>query len=190
MEPSDSELIRRFQQNGDREAFVLLVRRHKTALIHSLRGITRSPERAEELAQETFFIFYQHPEKYEDRGKLDAYLFRVGLNLHLKELRRDARFTHDEDLAEFPANQTPEEVALQNEAERLLMDTMEKLPPKLKRVMVAHDMDGLSFETIAAMTGSTPGAVRTALSRARKMVRDVLAPWWYGVRRHEERQTR
>jgi RNA polymerase sigma-70 factor (ECF subfamily) len=161
-------------------------------LIHSLQKATRTPEQAEEAAQEAFFTFYERPDKYEDHGRFEAYLYRVGLNHHLKELRRKARFVDvdDEDLAEFPANQTPEEVALQREGERLLMETMEKLPPIQKRVMVAHDMDDLSIEDIAAMTGSTPGAVRTALSRARKKVRDILAPWWYGVLHHEKRQTR
>jgi RNA polymerase sigma-70 factor (ECF subfamily) len=191
-EPDDEELIRRFRQ-GDREAFVPLLRRHKGPLIESLRRTAYSYERAEEFAAQTLFIFYEHPEKYEGRGQLAAYLYRVGMNVLFRNLRYEMRMmgldTTVADRLHLPPNKTPEEIALQNEGERLLMHTAMNLPRKLKQVFVAHEMDGFTIDEIATMTGAKPGAVRTALSRAREAVRRVLGPWWHGVL-NEQRRTR
>ena len=77
---------------GDREAFGQLVDRHKDGLVNYLTGLTRSRDRAEELAQESFLRLYQSSARYREQGQFVPFLFRIATNLLRSEERRARRF--------------------------------------------------------------------------------------------------
>lgn len=54
-----------------------------------------------------------------------------------------------------------------------IMEAIEALPKMEQAVLKMKHIEGMETEEIASLIGSNPGAVRTALSRARKRVRDI-----------------
>jgi RNA polymerase sigma-70 factor (ECF subfamily) len=73
------------------------------------------------------------------------------------------------------AGPTPETTLMRRENAKLLRDAVQQLPPEYRLILVLHDMEELSDEDIAEITGLRPGTIRVRLHRARLFVRKQLA---------------
>jgi hypothetical protein len=103
----DAELLVRVQ-SGDRDAFAALVNRHKDRLVNYLTVLVRDRDRAEELAQEFFLKLYVHAHRYQERGQLLPYLYRIATNLVRSEERTRRR--RELLLRAFPFNGNEKEI--------------------------------------------------------------------------------
>ena len=65
---------------------------------------------------------------------------------------------------------TPETALLDSEKEAALMDVLRSLPPRLRMPVILRDIEGLSYEEIAASLGCGIGTVSSKLNRARKIL--------------------
>src|SRR5205814_5487728 len=74
------------------EEFEAFVQENQHSLINYVTHLTRSRERAEEIAQDAFVRFYRNVEKCRDEARLGAYLFRIATNLTVTEVRREQRW--------------------------------------------------------------------------------------------------
>ncbi len=68
----------------------------------------------------------------------------------------------------------PEEVALQNDSGTLVRKALEKLPTNFREVLVLRELEGMSYNEIAEITGMAAGTVMSSLSRARDRFRQAL----------------
>ncbi|MEL6546815.1 MAG: sigma factor, partial [Myxococcota bacterium] len=83
----DHTLIERARQ-GDELAFAAVLERYKDRVVGYLGRLTGCRARAEDLAQDAFIRFYERLDRYEERGKLGAYLVRMATRVFLSEERR------------------------------------------------------------------------------------------------------
>jgi RNA polymerase sigma factor (sigma-70 family) len=141
-----------------------LFRAHWPLVFGYLARRTTSPEVAEELAQETFFRATRAFLGWRG-GTPSAWLLAIARNVLIDEARRGQR------LAPLPetllAPETNDETAL------TVDDALARLPGDARRLLVLVYVDGYTHAEIAAMTGTTPGAVKTAVWRARQAFRDL-----------------
>jgi RNA polymerase sigma-70 factor (ECF subfamily) len=79
-----------------------------------------------------------------------------------------------QNLAGIPAA-TPESTLLRREEAKRLREAIQKLPPEYRLILVLHDMEELSDDDVAEITGLRPGTIRVRLHRARLFVRKHLA---------------
>ena len=79
-------------------------------------------------------------------------------------------------MPDLPALETPSQHAEAQELAARLEQALDRLPPGQREVLLLARLGGLDAAEIAAVTGSTPGAVRVALHRALRRLRDLLAP--------------
>ena len=84
---NDAWLVER-ARHGDHAAFAVLVRRYERKLIRVLARLVRDPEQARDLAQETFWRVYSRLDRFDSARRFGPWLFRVGVNLGLDQLRR------------------------------------------------------------------------------------------------------
>ena len=84
---NDAWLVER-ARHGDHAAFAILVRRYERKLIRVLARLVRDPELARDLAQETFWRVYSRLDRFDTARRFGPWLFRVGVNLGLDQLRR------------------------------------------------------------------------------------------------------
>src|SRR5436309_10233262 len=92
MEPEDDGALVRRIQAGEEDAFAIFVERHQHSLINYLTHLTRSRERAEEIAQDAFVRLYGSMSRCRDQQRLTPYLFRIATNLVVTEVRRERRW--------------------------------------------------------------------------------------------------
>jgi RNA polymerase sigma-70 factor (ECF subfamily) len=145
-------------------------------------------EDAEDTMQEVLVKSLPYLPKFDSPRALLVWLYRVAKNRCLMSRRR-SKFAPKPDLSldqlmpdklelellskEGPA--TPESQAIRNQQARRLREAVQKLPPQYRIVLVLRDMEGLSDDEVAEITGLKPGNVRVRLHRARLFVRKEIA---------------
>src|SRR5690242_17794177 len=86
-EAGDARLVERARE-GDDEAFAVLVARYERKLIAVLARLVHDEELARDLAQETFWKVYNRLDRFDTARRFGPWLFRIGLNQGLDQLRR------------------------------------------------------------------------------------------------------
>ncbi len=181
----DAALMQAFQR-GDEAAFRALYERHARAMVAFCRRFVRDPARAEELAQDVFVKLYRAGDRYEPRARFRTFLYRIASNHCLNELRRGERGTRaDEarggeppDLDALPSlGPSPEDAARGVALEAAVRAMLERLPEKQRAALVLCRFEGLSYEEIAEVLGTTVGAVKSLVHRATVSAAAALAPF-------------
>lgn len=163
---------------GDATACGELVARHGRLVgTIILRTLGRDAD-VEDLVQETFLRVFRYLPEFEGRAKLSTWICTVAQRVALDELRRRQRRV-DMAPAELAADvPSPDDVPGSAErAERgaLLHVALAELPEKYRLPLVHSAIDGLDYDTIAAMLGVPVGTVKTYVFRGKQQLRERLA---------------
>lgn len=158
---------------GDRERFADLIRRYSDPLYRHALGMTGSPDVAEDILQSSFIKAYHH--LGEVRGRFDAWLFRIvanGCKDWLKNIRR-THLSYDED--DQPSRYaTPDEDLDRSELRSDLDRALASLAPSLREAFVMKHVEGRSYEEMADLLGTTVGALKMRVHRAREALQVLL----------------
>ncbi|MHB1223027.1 MAG: RNA polymerase sigma factor [Gemmatimonadaceae bacterium] len=169
---SDQEIIE-LVLAGDRESFADLIRRYSDPLYRHALGMTGSPDVAEDILQSSFIKAYHH--LGEVRGRFDAWLFRIvanGCKDWLKNIRR-THLSYDED--DQPSRYaTPDEDLDRSELRTDLDRALSALAPSLREAFVMKHVEGRSYEDMADLLGTTVGALKMRVHRAREALQVLL----------------
>ncbi len=179
---TDGALIRRTCA-GDGEAFAIFVDRYKDSLVNYLTHLTRSRDRAEELAQDAFVRFYQNASRCRNEERLGPYLYRIGTNLATSQARRDLswlrllpRLTAMQPRSAPPADRS----LMSDEVQQKVREALERLPLKFRAPLVLFEIEEWSYDEIARALGCRVGTVKSRIWRARELMRIELESWWIG----------
>ncbi len=188
-ELSDEELILKVA-GGHSDCFDILVDRFKLRLFNYLFRMVGDRDEAEEVAQETFVKAYIHAGKYKTIAKFSTWLYTIATNLvrnRIRSQKRAPRFMSlwgrgrdddDEgrqiDLVD-PARQ-PDHQFNDKELGVIINDAIGKIPEKYRTSFVLRELNQLSYEEIAAVTGLKLGTVRSRINRARNCFRKLVEP--------------
>jgi RNA polymerase sigma-70 factor (ECF subfamily) len=164
------------------EEFEAFVHENQHSLINYLTHLTRSRERAEEIAQDAFVRFYRNMDRCRDNERLSPYLFRIATNLVVTQIRRDQRWKRILPLFTVmqPTSAAPSDRPLTNEIQKKVTAALEQLPLKFRAPLVLFEIEEWSYEAIARALDCRIGTVKSRISRARKLMRVQLEPWWIG----------
>lgn len=146
---------------------VAVARPRVVAVVRRIAG-----DDAEDVVQEAILRAFLSLPSLRDHDRFEAWLCGIALNVAKMRLRRAA--TEARLLGSTVASN-----GLHGAEERELLDAVHEavavLPPGRREAVLLHYVDGLSCEEIAALVGSTPGAIRVRLHRARAQLREELA---------------
>lgn len=185
--PEQLEAIRR----GDADAFERVARQYAPRLFRFALRLTGNREEAEDLVQETLLRALPALRKFEGRARLSTYLIRALSNLWKNRLRTKSRSRlvewfraarrnpsrPEEDEAEFvPVDQAPSPLERLEAEERdeEVRNAVSRLEPNRRLTLLLREVEGLSYEEIARMTGVPVGTVRSRLARARDDLRALI----------------
>ena len=171
-------IVRKVLQ-GDVNAFEKLVTEYERAVYAIAQRMTGNAEDAADMTQETFIKAYNSLSSFRGDSKFSVWLYRIANNVCLDFLRSRSRkptvslSTEDDDGEETQLDiadesQSPElllENALTRDAVRRGLDS---LPPDYKQILLLREIQGLSYEEIAAALGIESGTVKSRIFRARK----------------------
>jgi RNA polymerase sigma-70 factor (ECF subfamily) len=170
---------------GDENAFAQLVTEHSARVYGSLRRFGLSPQEADEVAQEVFLRAWRGLARFEERSRFSTWLYRIAFNEAQRRLARRPPATAssqpgDEDaIAALPAaiGTGPQARALDHEFEQMLEWALAQLPADLRAAVVLRDLEGLSTEEAAAVSGVRQAAFKSRLHRGRMQLRALLEPY-------------
>jgi RNA polymerase sigma-70 factor (ECF subfamily) len=163
---------------GDTVAFAELVRRHQSTVLANCRHLTRSPDDAEDLAQEVFVKAFFKLSSFEGRARFLTWLKRIKVNHCLNYLKskrgRSYLDISDVALSGEPALGADDEAMTGLEREQVrqrIREVLDALPDALRVPLVMCDVDELSYADIQAELGLGLSATKMRIARARQEFR-------------------
>jgi RNA polymerase sigma-70 factor (ECF subfamily) len=183
---SDEDLIVHFQQ-GEEDAFVVLVRRFKDPLTNYVYRFVGELDEANDIVQETFLRVYKHRHSYNQVGKFSTWLYTIASNLAKSELRRGGRrHSHSiSDILSNPANGerdwdvldpelTPDSQVDTTIKLRMVQQALMEISSTYREVVILRDIQNMSYEEIADITGLELGTVKSRINRGRAQLQELL----------------
>lgn len=186
-ERPDEVLVTQAQQ-GDRGAFEVLVLRYQDRVYNVCLRKLGCPEEALDVSQEVFMRAYRAINSFAGKAKFYTWLFRIALNCAFTKRKRRSRRVK---LAPLSLDQCgvagesgsfepadlrsePGRLAEQHEAVRLVSSAIATLRRDYQEVVLLRDIDGMSYEEVAAVLELPVGSVKSRLHRARLALKDRL----------------
>ncbi len=189
-EQSDLALVERVQR-GERSAFDVLVLRYQQKVLKLVLRYIRDPMEAEDVAQEAFIKAFRAIGSFRGDSAFYTWIYRIAINTAKNALvaskRRPVNFgidVQDPEQGDLEARltdgETPEQLALTEEIRETVNHAMADLPEELRTAIVLREIDGLSYEEIAASMDCPVGTVRSRIFRAREAIDRRLRPIFAG----------
>lgn len=162
-------------RGGDVGAFAELIRDHQRGLVNFFNRMGAYRD-AEDLTQETFLRLYKYREKYRPLAKFTVFLYMLARHVQVDYWRR--RRPDLEVLAAEPPEPTDGAASLSPERNLNghidIKWALEKLPPKLRMVMIMSVYQNMKYEDIAVALGIPVGTVKSRMFLAIRCLREVL----------------
>jgi RNA polymerase sigma-70 factor (ECF subfamily) len=178
---SDLSLVRRVQ-DGDKGAFDALVLKYQHKVAKLVMRYVRNPAEAEDIAQEAFIKAYRALPQFRGDSAFYTWLYRIAINTAKNAVVSRDRSPIDYDLdiqnsdesyelqGRMKDAETPEALVLTDEIRTTVNAAMDALPEDLRTAIVLRELEGLSYEEIAASMGCPVGTVRSRIFRAREAI--------------------
>ena len=155
-----------------------VVTNHSHKVYRLAYRLTGNKYDAEDLTQEVFVRVFRSLSSYTP-GTFEGWLHRITTNLFLDSVRRKARIRFDalpDDAERLPSgDRGPAQVYDDEHFDADVQAALDALPPDFRAAVVLCDLEGLSYEEIAATLGIKIGTVRSRIHRGRSQLRAALA---------------
>ena len=174
----EAMIVRKVLQ-GDVNAFEKLVTEYEKAVYAIAQRMTGNPEDAADMTQETFIKAYNSLSSFRGDSKFSVWLYRIANNVCLDFLRsKNRRPTVSLSTEDDDGEETQLDIADESQSPELLLESsltrdavrrgLDSLPPDYKQILLLREIQGLSYEEIAAALGIESGTVKSRIFRARK----------------------
>jgi RNA polymerase sigma factor (sigma-70 family) len=156
-----------------------VVEQHSARVYRLAYRLTGNVHDAEDLTQEVFVRVFRSLSTYTP-GTFEGWLHRITTNLFLDQVRRKKRIRFDalaEDAdARLPGREPdPSRAYDDTHLDDDVQAALDALPPDFRAAVVLCDIEGLTYEEIAATLGIKLGTVRSRIHRGRAQLREALA---------------
>jgi len=198
---TDQVLIQRCLQ-GEAAALDQLISRYETKVFAVAYRLTGNRQDGEDLAQETFVRAWRALPNFRGEAALGTWLVTIATNLWrdqqrkhklpLESMDETVVFEEGEARQQWPDQRPgPQEIVEENEMRQQLDQWINSLKPEFKAALVLRDIQGYSYEEVAAITHSSIGTVKSRINRARSYLQgEILAGREQSLGQHRLSNTR
>ena len=188
MTEEDAALVKAFQA-GDKAAFDRIVLKHKDNLFNLVYWYLNDYQQANDCAQEIFIKVFKNLKQFRFESAFSTWLYKIAANT-CKNVLKSATYKWGKKTvplenprgskAQNPAHEIPDAgPSPANGLERkerlmLIQEAINSLPEEQNQVVVLRDIQGLSYDEIAEITGMKPGTIKSRLARGRLELRNRL----------------
>jgi RNA polymerase sigma-70 factor (ECF subfamily) len=186
---AETKFIERLKR-GDAAAFEVLIAERSGEIYGLLYRLTENTEEARDLTQETFLRAFQSIEHFRGDADLRTWIYRIAINQARNRWRwwhrrrRDSTVSLDSSdergtkpltsMLLADRGNTPEQETLAHERERVLRAALLTLGRSYREAVILRDIEGLSYEEVAATLRISVGTVKSRLARGRSELRRKL----------------
>lgn len=190
-ELSNTDLVR-LAQKKDEQALNELLKRHKKTITNKLYRLAPDWKDTSDLEQEVQIRIWRFIGQLRNPDSFRTWLNQLVVNVFYDELRKRPRdfqiVSLDEPFAGESADdcptrdvkdggQQPDDKLLSDELSQVLEKAMSKISKPFRTVAVLRDVEGLSYEEIANLTGTELGTVKSRIARARMKIQKQILPY-------------
>jgi len=184
---ADLELVRRVQR-GDKRAFELLVAKYQRRISRLLSRMIRDPSDIEDVTQEAFIKAYRALPNFRGDSAFYTWLYRIAINTAKNHFAAQGRraptvVSNDiedqedgEDSIRLSDTATPDSLYQSKQVGLAVNRAIDQLPADLRTAIVLRELEGLSYDEIAAAMNCPVGTVRSRIFRAREAIAQELRP--------------
>ena len=177
----DLNLIESFKQ-GDTSAFGEIVLRYQDKIYNLCRHMLGNAADAEDAAQDVFLKAYQALPKFQPEASLYTWLYRIATNTCIDHKKKPIfeslfgdsgegeRLVHDR-ASDAPS---PEKLYQSKQIDKALQESLGKLSPKLRAIIILKEIEELSYEEIADALEISMGTVKSRIARAREELQRLM----------------
>ena len=182
----NNEILFLKAQAGDMEAFEFFIRAYERLIYNAAYRMLPNSCDCEDIAQEVMIKVYKNISKCKSATSFKSWLLRIVHNTCIDEIRKrknkttislDKEPEGDDGPMEnqlLKDENTPETEFIKKDMARQIQKAIEKLPTDSRSVIVLRDINGLSYEEIAKITGINLGTVKSRIARARSNLQKEL----------------
>ncbi|RII11775.1 ECF RNA polymerase sigma-E factor [Streptomyces sp. YIM 130001] len=177
---ADDALLAVRAAEGDEDAFAALVQRHAPMLLRLATRLLGTRTEAEDAVQEAFISAWRRLPEFHGRASFATWTYRIVTNRCLNILRARKPVASLETAAEVAAPEhtvSPARIAESRDAVRDLREALGLLSAEQRTCWVLRELDGRSYEFIAATVGISQEAVRARVFRARRCLTQAMGAW-------------
>ena len=172
---SDRELLRRYADDGDQNAFVILVRRYSRLVLSVCRQSHLIGADAEDVCQAAFLVLARKAKTAHWQHSVANWLYTTARNLARKARTTAQRRATHEQRAAVPEAVPPIDSMIARELLDAVGEEIEKLPIIYREPLVLSFLEDMSREEIAIRLGVPAGTVKMRLERGKRRLGDALA---------------
>ncbi len=178
----DAEYVKRVQR-GDADSFEVLVRRHQKATFNLVYRLLGDYEEAAEVAQEVFLSAFKSIHQFRGDANFSTWLYRIAFN-HASTRRKGLQIAQQrhvpldgtELIGDGDAFADPEKTAQDRETQQRVQRALNSLPKDDAAIIILRDLQDAPYEEVAQLLEIPVGTVKSRLHRARRALKELLAP--------------
>jgi RNA polymerase sigma-70 factor (ECF subfamily) len=179
---TDEQLAAKARE-GDAAAMEELYLRYRQPVFRIVYRSTRNIDEAEDIVQDVFLKAFERLHTFREQSRFSTWLMRIALNLCTDRARMRQRRQEllereaDHKLAWcHPDAPDPMETAQQNAFHEAFYTALNQLPDHHRQLIILRDLEEMDYETIAQILGTSVGAVKLRVMRARRAFKAKLEP--------------
>jgi RNA polymerase sigma-70 factor (ECF subfamily) len=178
MRTSEDDLVRDFQR-GEDLAYAALYNRYKRYIFSFCLRMVGDEDEVKDIVQEVFLKMYEHRLQLANPSRFRAWIFMIARNqclTHYRDHKRTTPFDDELSMPEIPETESLSQEIERNEEVLLVRAFINQLKPEYREVVVLREYQGLSYEEIADVIGTTVAAIKAKLFKARKELYEKMKP--------------
>ena len=174
-ELDDAELIRACL-DGNRDAFEVIVSRHRRTVYQVCYRFVNNHEDASDLSQETFVRAWRGLKTFKGQAALSTWLYRIAVNVCLNkvEAKKTATEPLESDQFEDTRSESATETLVRGERAAAVRKAIAALPEKQRATLILRTYHDMSHQEIANALGSSVGAVKANFFHALGNLKKIL----------------
>ncbi len=183
---TEKELVRQ-SKAGNLDCFEELICAHQQKVYNIALRMLGNEQDAFDVSQEVFIKVYKNLNGFQENASFSTWVYRIATNTCLDFLRKakerkkdismDAQIAFDDGEASFQLEDTSadiEEAILRKERMQVLYRAIDQLRDEHKKMIVLRELQGMSYQEIAEITGMNLGTVKSKMNRARLALKNAL----------------
>ncbi len=183
---TEKELVRQ-SKAGNLDCFEELIDAHQQKVYNIALRMLGNEQDAFDASQEVFVKVYKNLNGFQQNASFATWVYRIATNTCLdllrknkerkKEISIDSQIAFDDGEVAFQLEDTSadvEEALLKKERMQVLYQAIEQLREEHKKMIVLRELQGMSYQQIAQITGMNLGTVKSKINRARLALKNAL----------------